>query len=62
MFSRTIRLMDAGIRPMCGPAWAASAATAGFPPARRLTVRLSPASYVFDGKAPEMKAGELAKR
>jgi len=65
MFTRTIRLMEAGIRPMCvrerRARAGASCVFAGlFPP--RPSRRPPPRSYVFDGKAPEMKSGEITKR
>jgi len=67
MLSRTVRILEAGIRPMCVRLCASytccSGLTHSFPPPSRLRCwPLCTRSYVFDGKAPELKAGELAKR
>ena len=63
MFNRTVRILDAGIRPVYVPN-AAHRTAAPRQLARVCADKLwgFPASYVFDGKPPEMKGGELAKR
>jgi hypothetical protein len=76
MLFRTVRMMEAGIRPMCVPrrlpeggVTQASTNRTLFPPPLTFATPTTHAhphprlrSYVFDGKAPELKAGELAKR
>lgn len=62
MFSRTVRILDAGIKPMCARSLGPGPSLPALPAPRRARLTPRARSYVFDGAAPTMKSGELAKR